>query len=94
MNVKFRRSSVMTTKQKLKEYDNRSKQKLKEEVNNLVPGVYASLAIALHRNWGWGFKRINRLFSQSQRIWEDLGTDNMIELCEKETNILFTFVLV
>ena len=88
MNVKFRRSSVMTTKQKLKEYDNRSKQKLKEEVNNLVPGVYASLAIALHRNWGWGFKRINRLFSQSQRIWEDLGTDNMIELCEKETNIL------
>ena len=88
MNVKFRRSSVMTTKQKLKEYDNRSKQKLKEEVNNLVPGVYASLAIALHRNWGWGFKRINRLFSQSQRIWEDLGTNNMIELCEKETNIL------
>lgn len=88
MNVKFRKSSVMTTKQKLKEYDNRSKQKLKEEVNNLVPGVYASLAIALHRNWGWGFKRINRLFSQSQRIWEDLGTDNMIELCEKETNIL------
>lgn len=88
MNVKFRRSSVMTTKQKLKEYDNRSKQKLKEEVNNLVPGVYASLAIALHRNWGWGFKRINRLFSQSQRIWEDLGTDNMLELCEKETNIL------
>lgn len=88
MNVKFRRSSVMTTKQKLKEYDNRSKQKLKEEVNNLVPGVYASLAIALHRNWGWGFKRINRLFAQSQRIWEDLGTDNIIELCEKETNIL------
>ena len=88
MNVKFRRSSVMTTKQKLKEYDNRSKQKLEEEVNNLVPGVYASLAIALHRNWGWGFKRINRLFSQSQRIWEDLGTDNIIELCEKETNIL------
>ena len=88
MNVKFKRSSVMTTKQKLKEYDNRSKQKLKEEVNNLVPGVYASLAIALHRNWGWGFKRINRLFSQSQRIWEDLGTDNIIELCEKETNIL------
>ena len=88
MNVKFRRSSVMTTKQKLKEYDNRSKQKLKEEVNNLVPGVYASLAIALHRNWGWGFKRINRLFSQSQRIWEDLGTDNIIELCEKDTNIL------
>ena len=88
MNVKFRRSSVMTTKQKLKEYDNRSKQKLKEEVNNLVPGVYASLAIALHRNWGWRFKRINRLFSQSQRIWEDLGTDDMIELCEKETNIL------
>lgn len=88
MNVKFRRSSVMTTKQKLKEYDNRSKQKLEEEVKNLVPGVYASLAIALHQNWGWGFKRINRLFSQSQRIWEDLGTDNIIELCEKETNIL------
>lgn len=88
MNVKFKRSSVMTTKQKLKEYENRSKQKLEEEVKNLVPGVYASLAIALHRNWGWGFKRINRLFAQSQRIWEDLGTDNIIELCEKETNIL------
>jgi hypothetical protein len=55
--------------------------------DKLVPHVYAAIAIALHRECGWGYTRITRVFAESQRIWEDLGGDNMIELCEKETGI-------
>lgn len=83
-NVRFRKSSCLSNKDRNKLI----KQELDIQANNMVPGVYASLALALHRNWGFGFKRINRLFLQSQKIWEELGTDDMIELCEKETNIL------
>lgn len=55
---------------------------------NLIPHVYAAVALALHRECGWGYKRINRLFYQSQCIWESLGEETMVELCEKETGIL------
>lgn len=55
----------------------------------MVPQIYAALAMALHRECGWGYVRINRLFVASQRIWENFdGTgDEMVSLCEKETGI-------
>lgn len=55
----------------------------------MVPQIYAALALALHRECGWGYVRINRLFVASQHIWESFnGTgDEMISLCEKETGI-------
>lgn len=55
--------------------------------DKLVPHVYAAIAIALHRECGWGYTRINRVFAESQRLWEELGGDNMVELCERETGI-------
>lgn len=55
--------------------------------DELVPHVYAAIAIALHRQCGWGYTRINRLFAESQRLWEDLGSDAMVKLCEQETGI-------
>lgn len=58
--------------------------------DELVPHVYAAIAIALHRECGWGFTRITRVFAESQRLWTELGGDNMVELCKKETGITLT----
>lgn len=54
---------------------------------NLTPYVYAAIAIALHRKFGWGYIRINRAFLESQKIWENLGNEDVISICEKETGI-------
>lgn len=83
-NVKFRKSSTLTNKEKEK----LMKAELDKQINDLVPAVYASIALALSKHWGFGFERINRLFQQSQEIWEELGDEEMIKLCEKETGIL------
>lgn len=53
---------------------------------DVTPYVYAGIAIALHRQCGWGHKRINNIFMESQRLWESYGGD-MIDLCETETGI-------
>lgn len=61
-----------------------------EASDRLVPHVYAAIAIALHRECGWGFTRITRVFAESQRLWSELGAETMVELCEKETGITLT----
>lgn len=57
--------------------------------DQMVPQIYAAMALALHRTYGFGYDRINRVFLESQHIWEDFvgSGDEMIELCEKETGI-------
>lgn len=57
--------------------------------NEMVPQIYAAVAIALHRTYGFGHKRINDVFYESQRIWESFaGTpEDMIKKCEDETGI-------
>lgn len=59
------------------------------QIQNITPEVYAGIALALHREYGWGFKRINNLFCKSQDIWNEcVQTDkNMMQLCFKETGI-------
>lgn len=60
-----------------------------KQINNITPEVYAGIALALHRKHGWGFKRINDLFSESQEIWQecvDSGV-NMKQMCLDETGI-------
>lgn len=59
---------------------------ISQAAEDLTPHVYAAIAIALHRTCGWGFTRINRLFVESQRIWEADNGD-MIDQCERETGI-------
>lgn len=62
---------------------------MRKHIVNLVPQIYAAIALALHREEGWGYKRINRLFAASQTIWEESvekGID-MIKMCEDETGI-------
>ena len=62
---------------------------LYKKINQITPEVYAGIALALHRKCGWGYKRINDLFEESQVIWNEcINSDiNMMEMCEKETGI-------
>lgn len=63
--------------------------KIERKCREITPEVYASLAIALHRKHGWGFKRISDLFAESQEIWNECiqSGESMVEMCEKETGI-------
>ena len=67
---------------------NRYKEMYKQ-INQITPKVYAALALALHRECGWGYTRIARVFAASQDIWDESnerGID-MIKMCEEETGI-------
>ncbi len=63
--------------------------RLKQKIKEITPEVYAGIALALHRKYGWGYKRINDLFVESQLIWDEcvLSDVNMVQLCENETGI-------
>lgn len=62
---------------------------LYKKIQQITPEVYAALALALHRKYGWGYKRISDLFNESQIIWNEcIQTDiNMVQMCERETGI-------
>ena len=51
---------------------NRS-QNVATAADQMVPQIYAAIAIALHRTYGFGYKRINDVFVESQHIWESYG---------------------
>ena len=59
------------------------------EINSVTPNIYASIALALHRNYGWGFKRINALFKESQDLWTEATEtgENMAAKCLEEAGI-------
>ena len=63
--------------------------KMERQCREITPSVYASMAIALHRKYGWGFKRISDLFAESQEVWNECiqGDVSMVEMCERETGI-------
>lgn len=60
-----------------------------KQTQQITPAIYASLAMALHREFGWGFERINRAFEASQDIWLNHygNNEDMLEDCFKETGI-------
>lgn len=57
--------------------------------DQIIPVLYAALALALHRVCGFGHDRTERVFEESQKIWTEFSgqLEEMIELCEKETGI-------
>lgn len=57
--------------------------------DQMVPQIYAAMALALYHACGFGYEQINAVFLESQHIWEDFvgAGDEMIDLCEKETGI-------
>lgn len=62
---------------------------MNKHIQTITPQVYAALALALHRKYGWGYVRINRLFLESQEIWTECVDNklNMLQMCEDETGI-------
>lgn len=69
---------------KRKQYEN-----VEKASDQMVPQIYAAMAIALHRTCGFDYEQINSVFLESQHIWEDFtgAFDEMIDLCERETGI-------
>lgn len=67
----------------------KQEENISKAADQMVPQIYAAVAIALHRTCGFGYERINRVFSESQSIWEGFvgKADEMIDLCEQETGI-------
>ena len=68
---------------------NRYKQ-LEHEIEIVTPGVYASIAIALHQA-GMDNDQISDIFSRSQEIWIEHSNshtvDDMIKKCQELTGI-------
>lgn len=64
------------------------REEFKALCDNVVPCVYAALAIALYEK-GWRFQRINDLFARSQEIWNEhcLEPGDMTDLCYRITGI-------
>lgn len=61
--------------------------------DQMVPQIYAAMAMALHRTYGFGYERINRVFAESQKIWMDFNgrVEEMTDMCEKETGVTVIF---
>ncbi|MBQ0090254.1 MAG: hypothetical protein KBT27_13090 [Prevotellaceae bacterium] len=81
MNVKYK-TNVLAYKQRQME------QELQKQINDVVPAVYASIALALFNSTNLELDGIKEIFAESQRLWKELGDQKMIELCERETGIL------
>lgn len=60
-----------------------------KKIKQIVPQVYACIALALFRDYGWTHEQIEELFALSQEIWADNAerTENMLERCANETGI-------
>lgn len=60
-----------------------------KQIQNITPEVYACIALALHRKYGWEYEAINDLFCESQDIWTECVNSevNMLQMCEAETGI-------
>lgn len=69
---------------KRKQYKN-----VEKASDQMVPQIYAAMALALYRTCGFDYEQINSVSVESQHIWEEFAGagDEMIELCEKETGI-------
>ncbi len=63
---------------------------LMREMERQVEIVYSAAAIALHRHYGWGQKRILGLIEETKSIWNDCARDpdtSMLMMLERETGI-------
>ena len=76
-----------------KEFDNEKEAKehdekvIRESIK--VYKVYYNPDLNEGRGYGFGYKRINDIFVESQHIWEDYAGDGagMVKKCEEETGV-------
>lgn len=78
----------ITAKDLQREYDTGYKQARKELTSFAMMMFYCATAIAAHRLFGFGETRIARLLDDIQQIMtEEIGTEDIIERCRRETGI-------
>lgn len=60
-----------------------------QKIQQILPDVYAGIALSLYRKHGWDYDQINELFNESHEIWEECVQNdvNMVQMCEEETGI-------
>lgn len=70
---------------------NSQKRAIKQSLD-VVPKVYAAIAIVLQRKLGWDFEDISFLFNESQKVWNECATSgaDMLKMCYEETGIDMT----
>ena len=80
----------MNNKQRYVDRLLKQKKQLNREIEDVAPSIYAAVALALHRRYGWGVKSISKVFEDSQLIWDECVAtgDNMLDMCERETGIV------
>ena len=63
--------------------------KLHRNIKTETEQIYAGVALALHREYGFGYVRINRIIQQSLIIWEECAEKgiDMTQMCLEETGI-------
>ena len=71
-----------------KEYRKKMENQIHEILDDSVPSVYASIALALFKKHDWDYDQINELFMESEEIWSSMDNKNMIQVCEEQTGIL------
>ena len=73
--------------------DNTYKKKKKrwsEHVRKLVPKIDASVALALHRNYGMSQQQIIAIIQEAQNLWQADGKDfDILDACAREVGIGF-----
>lgn len=78
----------ITAKDLAREYETGYKQARQDLTSFAMMMFYCATAIATHRLFGFGEARITRLLDDIQQIMtEEIGTEDMIERCKRETGI-------
>lgn len=69
--------------------DRKQQENIEKAADQMVPQIYAAMALALYRICGFEYEQINAVFLESQQIWENFigDPDEMTKLCEEETGI-------
>ena len=59
------------------------------KVNNIVPEVYAAVALVLSREYEWTYEQINYFFGETQAVWQEYSDSkmDMVQACLEETGI-------
>ena len=67
----------------------RREKEIDQNIDALLPYMYAAIALALYRSCGTPPEDIRYIFAESQRIWYESLDKNidMIQMCEDETGI-------
>lgn len=62
---------------------------LNQKVRNIVPEVYAAVALVLSREYEWTYEQIDEFFGETQAVWQEYADSkmDMVQACYEETGI-------